>query len=52
MTEERKLHGQVVMRIMHAATRVQVGWLYEWNNGDQEPLWFDKPVRAVVYAPL
>ena len=47
-----RLFGTPVRRILSRAGGETVGFLYEWDNGDCQPLWTAEPVSAVTYAPL
>lgn len=44
-----KEQAKAVKRILDARTREIVGWLYEWNDGTQTPLWKDGAKSDVTY---
>ena len=37
MTPQPRLTGKPIMRILCKKTNILVGYLYQWNNGDQQP---------------
>lgn len=47
-----KLCGKPVLRILCRATGETVGFLYEWNTGERQPMWKAGRVRNVEYAPM
>lgn len=52
MTNQPRLFAHPEARILCATTRKTVGFLYRWNNGDQQRAWIEDIVRDVSYAPL
>lgn len=52
MTAKTRLTGEPVMRILCKKTDNLVGYIYEWNNGERQPMWTSGRVRAVTYAPI
>lgn len=52
MTNEPRLMARPVSRIRCSKTQRIVGYLYEWNNGDQQPAWTGRPMRNVTYDPI
>ncbi|MFC3612903.1 hypothetical protein ACFORG_03935 [Lutimaribacter marinistellae] len=40
------------MRILSGISGELVGYLYEWNNGDLQPAWFDDKVQDVLFEPI
>lgn len=48
MVEER-LAGRAIKRILNRESREVVGWLYEWNTGEQEPMWKNGRCRDIIY---
>jgi len=51
-TLQPKLFGAPVFRILSRAGGETVGYLYEWDNGERQPLWLSDPVGSTTYAPL
>lgn len=47
-----KLFGTPVLRILSNTGGETVGYLYEWDNGERQPLWLSDPVSLITYAPL
>ena len=47
-----KLFGTPVLRILSNTRGETVGYLYEWDNGERQPLWLSDPVGSITYAPL
>lgn len=47
-----KLFGTPVLRILSRPDGETVGYLYEWDNGERQPLWLSDPVGSITYAPL
>ncbi len=47
-----KLFGTPVLRILSRKGGETVGYLYEWDNGERQPLWLSDPVGSTAYAPL
>lgn len=52
MTEELRLFAYPEARILCGTTRKTVGFVYRWNNGEQQPAWIAGAVVDVTYAPL
>lgn len=51
MSQAPRLTGTPIMRILCKFSGELVGYLYEWDNGDLQPAWFDGEVQGVVYEP-
>ena len=49
MPSQERLEAKAIKRILDARTREVVGWLYEWNTGEQVPLWKDGRRDHVIY---
>ncbi len=49
---EERLHAQAVKRMYDRQSGEQVGWLYEWNTGDLEPMWCSGPKLNVRYEDI
>lgn len=47
-----KLFGTPVLRILSNTSGETVGYLYEWDNGERQPLWLSDPVGDVTCVPL
>ena len=47
-----KLFGAPVLQILSRTAGEKVGYLYEWDNGERQPLWLSDPVEDVRYVPL
>lgn len=43
---ERRLTARAVAQITARATGILVGFLYEWNTGERQVAWLDKPQAA------
>ena len=41
MNMKPRLTGEPIMRILCKKSKNLVGYLYQWNNGDVKPAWFD-----------
>ena len=52
MSHAPRLTGTPIMQILSNATGDLVGFLYEWDNGDLQPAWFDVAVKGVRYEPM
>ena len=52
MSHAPRLTGTAIMQILSNATGDLVGFLYEWDNGDLQPAWFDVAVKGVRYEPM
>ncbi|MCH9751403.1 MAG: hypothetical protein K0U61_04210 [Alphaproteobacteria bacterium] len=52
MTKVPRLTGEPIMHILCKKTGKLVGYLYQWNNGDLQPAWFDSEVQDVLYKPI
>ncbi|SFQ68456.1 hypothetical protein SAMN05421853_1214 [Roseivivax halotolerans] len=46
---QKRLEAKAIKRILDATTREVVGWLYEWNTGEQLPRWKDGRRENVIY---
>lgn len=44
-----RLEAWAIKRILDRTSREVVGWLYEWNTGEQEPIWKNGMRDDVVY---
>jgi hypothetical protein len=47
-----RLTGEPIMRILCKKSENLVGYLYQWNNGDVQPAWFDGTMADVRYEPF
>lgn len=47
-----RLFATPVLRILSQVDDKTVGYIYEWNNGERQPMWISGRVRAVTYAPF
>lgn len=52
MNTKPRLTGEPIMRILCKTSESLVGYLYQWNNGDVQPAWFDRPIANVRYEPF
>ena len=52
MTTFPRLTAEPIMRILCKKTDTLVGYLYQWNNGDVQPAWFDRAMANVRYEPF
>lgn len=52
MSHAPRLTGTPIMQILSNATGGLVGFLYEWDNGDLQPAWFNGEVQGVLYEPM
>lgn len=52
MSHAPRLTGTPIMRILSKTSGELVGYLYEWDNGDLQPAWFDGEVQGVLYEPI
>lgn len=48
----KKLEGVIVSRLRARSTGKLVGWNYQWNTGDIDPLWLDGPVKDFDVEPI
>ena len=46
---EKRLTARAIKRILDRQSRELVGWLYEWNTGEQEPMWKDQRYQDIIY---
>lgn len=46
---EKRLAARATKRILDRQSREVVGWLYEWNTGEQVPMWKNEHRDDVVY---
>ncbi|WP_158514996.1 hypothetical protein [Nioella nitratireducens] len=52
MTKVPRLTGEPIMHILCKKTGKLVGYLYQWNNGDLQPAWFDGAMTEIRYEPF
>ncbi|CCF22293.1 conserved protein of unknown function (plasmid) [Pseudorhizobium banfieldiae] len=52
MNTKPRLTGEPIMRILCKTSENLVGYLYQWNNGDVQPAWFDGAFADVRYEPF
>ncbi|MFV1878063.1 MULTISPECIES: hypothetical protein [Nioella] len=52
MTRIPRLTGEPIMHILCKKTGKLVGYLYQWNNCDLQPAWFDGAMADVRYEPF
>ncbi|WP_420006153.1 hypothetical protein [Arenibacterium sp. LLYu02] len=52
MNTKPRLTGEPIMRILSKKSENLVGYLYQWNNGDVQPAWFDGAMANVRYEPF
>lgn len=52
MSQETRLTGEPIMRILCKKTDTLVGYLYQWNNGELQPAWLGEVFLEVRYEPL
>ena len=52
MNTKPRLTGEPIMRILCKTSENLVGYLYQWNNGDVQPAWFDGTIADVRYEPF
>ena len=52
MNMKPRLTGEPIMRILCKTSENLVGYLYQWNNGDVQPAWFDGAMVDVRYEPF
>ncbi|MAU43751.1 hypothetical protein HKX23_16820 [Sulfitobacter sp. KE29] len=52
MNTKPRLTGEPIMRILCKTSENLVGYLYQWNNGDVQPAWFDRAFADVRYEPF
>ena len=52
MNTKPRLTGEPIMRILCKTSENLVGYLYQWNNGDVQPAWFDGTIADVGYEPF
>lgn len=43
------LEAWVTGYILDQDSREVVGWLYEWNTGERQPMWRDGPREDIMY---
>ncbi len=46
---EKRLAARAIKRILDKQSREVVGWLYEWNTGEQEPMWKSERCQDIIY---
>ena len=46
---EKRLSARAIKRILDRQSREVVGWLYEWNTGEQVPMWKNAHREDVIY---
>jgi len=47
-----RLQAVPIKRILSRVSGQTVGYVYEWDNGEHQPMWLANRVRAVDYAPI
>lgn len=47
-----RLTGEPIMRILCKKTGSLTGYLYQWDNGDLQPAWFDDAMTDIRYEPF
>lgn len=47
-----RLCGRAIAALREPDTRQLVGYIYEWNTGEQTPAWLSGPVANAVKDPL
>ena len=52
MTPKPRLTGEPIMRILCKKTDSLVGYLYQWDNGDLQPAWFEGAMADVRYVSM
>jgi len=48
-SEQEKLEARAIRRILDRKSGVVVGWIYLWNNGQEEPMWICERRDGVTY---
>jgi hypothetical protein len=51
-TSSARLFATPVLRILSRSEGKTAGYIYEWNNGERQPMWISGRVRDVTYAPI
>ena len=52
MPDNKRSEAQPIKKIIDQKTGAHVGWLYEWNTGDLEPMWCNGPRTNVRYEDI
>lgn len=52
MTDQPRLIGEPILRILCKRSDMLVGYLYLWDNGDLQPAWMNEAVSGVRYEQL
>ena len=52
MPDSRRSEAQPIKKIIDQETGAHVGWLYEWNTGELEPMWCNGPKLNVRYEDI
>jgi hypothetical protein len=52
MSNQPRLFAHPAARILCTKTGATVGFLYQWNTGEQQAAWIDRKVRNVEYEPM
>jgi hypothetical protein len=47
-----RLFAKPILRILSKFDGETAGYIYEWNNGELQPMWISGRVRDVTYAPI
>jgi hypothetical protein len=47
-----RLFAKPVLRILSKFDGETAGYIYEWNNGERQPMWISGKVSDVTYAPI
>lgn len=46
---KERLAARAIKRILNRQSREVVGWLYEWNTGEQGPMWKNGRCQDIIY---
>ena len=52
MNTKPRLTGEPIMRILCKTSENLVGYLFQWNDGDVQPAWFDGAMADDRYEPF
>lgn len=47
---EKRVEAVPIKRILCVRTGAILGYLYRWNTGETEPMWFVRASKDIVYA--
>ena len=47
---EKRVEAVPIKRILCVRTGTVLGYLYRWNTGETEPMWFGRPSKDILYA--